>query len=641
MEFLDDFSVSFIRECLHGRRYRQAFGEMKYGFNRPKLMDSLSNLSITGESSGRIAFLCVHVPLYNSPTAKSVVDDITRSHRSLSVPIIEVGEASLPQLRHLHHTMTSLRFDDRLVYTLGAASGYCPGYAIERSAAIGQMQPERLENGLKPLVQITEDLCYTIPFGCLREYRKVPVMKIGPHIAMRYGHVYDELPPVLQIFCKCLAVVSQCEYYWVPRSRIWEVLNDLIAEGVDDQTMKVIMDEMTTMYVVKRWTVNSIEYIKFQSPAMADIALDVCTPVQVEAIAKAWIDRLSVDTQTDFRVSLVLAWLHVMIDPSRQCKTTMDKLKLLWQSAYSSVLQKSKEEAWSASKENRWKELIASDIEAAEFNVYDVLGADFSYGAVETKGVNLTLMRIWWYRGPIALGPLGNTLSVIGGLILEGAILADKTADERLDNLRRHLASSTQRYMVEVEILEELLSEHGLGSSLVDLHREKELIEQISAPPSSKSTAFQFAEILMESVVSHFVANRVDRLRQLAKKLESSSTPPFVANSSCEGIKMAYRVMYEIFCDCKSQGSEVDSAQHALMVLATRSWQPRPTPEPMNHLYRQTVARLRNAVVRKLSEGQLHYTRHQQSAVDLKAFLISTGLLFDAQDTGRYMVNCK
>ena len=38
VEFLDDFSVSFIRECLHGRNYRKQFGKVKYGLHRPNLV---------------------------------------------------------------------------------------------------------------------------------------------------------------------------------------------------------------------------------------------------------------------------------------------------------------------------------------------------------------------------------------------------------------------------------------------------------------------------------------------------------------------------------------------------------------------------------------------------------------------------
>lgn len=172
--FLDDFSLSFIRECLHGRKYRQTFGKIKYGLHRPELRDSLSNLSVTESGqNGRIAFLCVHVPLYNTPDAQSIADDITRSHRSLSAPIVEVGEATLDQFKECFNAVTDSTFHERLIYTGASASGYCTGYFIERSAAIGQGQFARRQQGLPPLVVMTRDMVNTIPPGSLRMYRKV------------------------------------------------------------------------------------------------------------------------------------------------------------------------------------------------------------------------------------------------------------------------------------------------------------------------------------------------------------------------------------------------------------------------------------------------------------------------------------
>ena len=640
--FLDDFSLSFIRECLHGRKYRQAFGKIHYGLRRPQLDDSVSNLSLTSESQrgGRIAFLCVHVPLYNSPEAQSVADDITRSHRSLSVPIIEVGPASLEQFREMtSSTMSVSRFDDRLLYAGSAAAGHCAGYFVERSAAIGQMQPGRINAGLKPLLETTEDLVYTIPAGCLRTFRKITVMQVGPHIAMRYGHVYDELPPIMQVLCKVLAVVGQTEYYWAPRNRIWEVLNDLIAQGVDNDAMSTILDEMKCMYLVQVWVHDGVEFIKLQSPAMADIALDVCTPIQVESIAKAWIGRLDPDKAGDFRVSLVLAWLHNLIDPCRKCALTTGKSNSLWQEGYRTMLSISEKGDWKRSRIDRWKELIASEIEESGRDVASVLGTDFSYNIVEYKPLEMDVFRLSMYRGPIGLGPLGNTLSVLSELLTREAVLFLEHVDPKTQSVvLQNKRSASDRYMIEVELIEELLSEHSLGVDIDELYAEKECIERLGKPASGREDIYECAKLLVETIMPRFVEPRLERVRELMSKLNSCTPPPFVANVSCAAVRNAYTVMFEMFGSCCTQGNEVDSAQHALMVMAACGWEPRPTPEPMEHLKRQTVARLRNAVVRKLSEGQLHFSRHQQSAVDLKAFLIITALLFDAQDTGRYTV---
>ena len=57
----------------------------------------------------------------------------------------------------------------------------------------------RAKEGKKPLVLMRKDITYCLPPGSVREFRSIPVMKIGPEIAMRYGHTYDELPPICQM----------------------------------------------------------------------------------------------------------------------------------------------------------------------------------------------------------------------------------------------------------------------------------------------------------------------------------------------------------------------------------------------------------------------------------------------------------
>ena len=69
-------------------------------------------------------------------------------------------------------------------------------------------------------------------------------------------------------FCKVLAVVSQNGYYWVPRERVWEVMNDLIAEGVANDTMNILLMEMSDLYLIRTWTDKGVEYVRFQSPAL-------------------------------------------------------------------------------------------------------------------------------------------------------------------------------------------------------------------------------------------------------------------------------------------------------------------------------------------------------------------------------------
>lgn len=635
VEFLDDFSISFIRECLHGRKYRKALQNAPSTIkHRPPLVDSVAAYSFRGGSGGRIAFLCVHVPFYNSPTASSVAEDITRNHVNLSVPVVEVLEATRAQFIEMSASMTGVTFDERLVYTATAAAGHCAGYFVERSAAIGGMQPERVKNGLKPMVALSEDLKYEIPPGMLREYRHMSVMKIGSEIAMRFAHVYDELPPIMQVFCKTLGVVSQTGFYWATRQRVWEVLNDLIAEGVDDDSMSILLREMSELYLIRLWTdVDGVEYVKFQSPALADIAMDVCTPEQLEHIAKAWNGRLAPEKKEQFRVPLVLAWLHVMINPHRTCSRRVSRSEKLWREGYIAIQEASKREKWTLAKLDRWKELLACEIEAGGSKVSEVLGPNFGYGVKPFKPVDFAFLRVWLYRGPIGLGPLGNTMSVIGQLIKEA--MPGYQDDSLREKGSRYMTNAVRRYKKEVEIMEELLSVNNLGQDRDEVDAEFSLLDEIAVPSSNSEQVYKKAEVFLDQVIPRFVIKRLDRLRSLTECLDGKEVPTFVSNCQCECVGLAYNVMFRKWI-CMTQANQVDCAQHALMILATRGWVPRPTPEPLRHLLHQTVARLRNAVVRKLSAGQMHYQQHQQSAVDLKEFLVSTALLFDAQDSGKY-----
>jgi hypothetical protein len=59
------------------------------------------------------------------------------------------------------------------------------------------------------------------------------------------------------------------------------------------------------------------------------------------------------------------------------------------------------------------------------------------------------------------------------------------------------------------------------------------------------------------------------------------------------------------------------------------NWKPEVVPEYLPLLHYQTVARLRNKVLKRLNDTELFMFKHQQSPVDLEAFLIVTALLSD------------
>ena len=45
-------------------------------------------------------------------------------------------------------------------------------------------------------------------------------------------------------------------------------MNDLIAEGVANDTMNILLMEMGDLYLVRTWTDEGVEYVRFQSPAL-------------------------------------------------------------------------------------------------------------------------------------------------------------------------------------------------------------------------------------------------------------------------------------------------------------------------------------------------------------------------------------
>jgi hypothetical protein len=71
-----------------------------------------------------------------------------------------------------------------------------------------------------------------------------------------------------------------------------------------------------------------------------------------------------------------------------------------------------------------------------------------------------------------------------------------------------------------------------------------------------------------------------------------------------------------------------------LMCMATRNWKPKRVPEVLPFLAYQTVPRIRNKVLKRLSNAELNVHKHILTHVDLEALLIVTPLLYEAQERG-------
>ena len=110
VQFLDDFSLSLMRECLHERTTRRLRKCRSHFSEASSHNDFDSHVSV---DLGKICFLCVHVSLYNWKSASHIVADITRAHKALDIPILKVGEASRTELRQLYIDLGDTNVEER------------------------------------------------------------------------------------------------------------------------------------------------------------------------------------------------------------------------------------------------------------------------------------------------------------------------------------------------------------------------------------------------------------------------------------------------------------------------------------------------------------------------------------------------
>ena len=234
IQFLDDFSLSLIRECLHGRssKFRRSssrFSEL--GSGELDASERSASGTLDEECPGKICFLCVHVSLYNWKSASQIVADITRSHRSLHIPIITLGEATREELQTLFRDLADMEIEERWLDAYAESSGHCAGYFIERAAGIRKLSIIEWKAGRPGYTEITPALELCIPPGRVRMNKQVPVRLVSAEVAMRFSQVFDGLPPLFQTFCKILSLTTRTGCFDLPRTVMWEVLNDLITEG--------------------------------------------------------------------------------------------------------------------------------------------------------------------------------------------------------------------------------------------------------------------------------------------------------------------------------------------------------------------------------------------------------------------------
>jgi hypothetical protein len=382
---LDTFSLSLIRECL----------QRKQEICEPARSHLLS-LDNTDFDLGKICFLCVCTPAYNCKSATDIVKDLTRSHTLFQIPIVEIGEAIQEELQWLFRDLLDTEVEDTLLDTYSEASGHCAGYFIERSVAVQHLSAIAWIDGELALTAMSMDQVLHIPRGHVRENKELKVTQIRGEIATRFSQLYDELPPLCQIT--------------VLRS----VMNDLMAQGVELSVFAIISLVKIEYQVImfKETDANPEPFgnndngmILIQNPALANIIIDVCTPVQVCSIASTLIERLGETFTHNFEVSLVAASLDKVLGQN------VDIMKHLWLQGYQGFLEEC--EFLSEKQINMWLVTIDNEIRSAGYESKDILGANFCVPTPIYDTLSTSLFTLKVYMAPVALGPVGQTLSVL------------------------------------------------------------------------------------------------------------------------------------------------------------------------------------------------------------------------------------
>jgi hypothetical protein len=505
--------------------------------------------------------------------------------------------------------------DERWLDAYAEASGFCAGYFIERLAGIRKLSGEQWLHGHHGYTQVTPALEIYIPPGLVRMNKAVPVRRVSAEVAMRFSQVFDGLPPLFQTFAKILSLSSRTYFFELPRIVMWNTLNDLITTGVEDGLLTVIINEMEDMSLIKIVRGGGEERLAFRSPALGDVAFEVCTPVQIESIGHALIDRLEPLLQSSFKVPLAVANLYNLLGEDR------DQQKELFLQAYESFLQESI--LWDKPKKEKWKEVIDDEIRAAKLNSTEIFGEDFLLACVERPVVSPCIPRLKMYWPPLALGPMAHTFAVICRNIFHEHGAFHGYTDKRIQECREAVASASKRYLLELEVVETFLNAHGIQADPTILQKEQKLINEVAFPARTDADVRAKAEMLLEVFIPEYIDGRLKRLHALVEKLRVGEIPTVVLKANA--------ALYHAYRSFRTIPYRSDAAQDALMILATNNWKPEPVPEYLPLLYYQTVARIRNKVLKRLTDAELFIFRHQQTAIDLEAFLVTTPLLLDAQ----------
>jgi class 3 adenylate cyclase len=604
-QFLDDFSLSLMRDCVGGSiRTLAPRGDMN---------DSIGSSIAEGTVEGKLFFLCILVPLYHWRTDHCFEYEL-RQTRDINISRFKIAEVSMTDLQSALKYIFDLDATPSWFSMYAEQTGYNAGYFLNRIEAIILLSVRLSKEGMSAYSMINLNLNFFIPPDMMVSHRKLTIMQINPEIGMRFTQGFDELPPKYQTFMKVLGVLPTKTFHFAcPFPIISEIMDDIFDDGVDSEWLETALEELSDLYMIKVHQDGNMRRISLFNPALIDVVTDVCTPTQLHFICTAILGRLESHLKDSFEIPLVCAAICAHLKDHEQQNR-------LWIQGYEQLLNESAE--WTEIKRNAHKLILQQEIEDGICCPKNLLGTDFTVTTENYKHVGHKILLLKNYSAPISYGPMGHTLTVISRCAFrEIRAFYGGVTSEEIQKIRSDSESALNRFKQEVTIVENFLESHGYGETEEYLQQELELIETCVTPGKGISCIESKAALILDELVPHFVEPRLNRLYLACLQLrvigfDEVDIMKYAPNS----IRMAYAAFHR-------HDNRNDSVQHALITLATLNWVPRKLPEELPSFHYQTTARIRDTVLRTLNKDELELFQHQHSCKDLEAFLVVTAIL--------------
>jgi hypothetical protein len=617
VQFLDEFSLSLIRECL-----KPIYQRTGRGLNRhfSVVSESIETEKLASNTTGKICFLCIHESLYNEKSASNVAEDLSRSNRSITIPVIKLGQTSEQELKEMFSDCMDVELDDCSFELLAKSSRYFAGCFIERSGAI--CTELNTASWKRATFGLSQNLKLQLSHNSMRKIKKLPLTMIRPEISMRFTLIFDELPPLFQTFLKVLCIATRTEFFKLPRPVMWEVLNDLIASGIEAGEYSIVIDEASEMCLIEVEDENDETVLSFQSPALAEIAFDVSTPAQVNSIAQALLSRLDAYETHDFRISLVMADLECHLNKKNS------RIKRLLRHGLHLMMERSAIEKWPSETLNKWKRTILDEVEEAGYTAEQVFPDDCERYFIELPSVPTNfcnrLLLTKEYCPPMALGPMSWTIAVICRTTFHEFGCLNGYSHEKVEKIASNKKSAVHRYLRQLDIIEEFLNCHSCSCNEEELDAERTTIMELLTPAESEVAIKRKVTQILDQISPSYIASRVRRLYCAITRLRQDAIPEFMINAN-HAIHRAYLTLRGPKCGLKA-------VQEALMILATQNWSANSISDCPPCMPFTTVASLRNKMFARNKDKLCSSSDDdQQTALDFEAFLVTTALLGDIE----------